>query len=265
MSDYSVVVVAHNQPRQVLGALLALRQRARPAEVILVDNASTSPLDGPVALSQLPVTTVRLHAPLSLAAAFNAGLDAAHHDAVLLLHADTLLLSDPAAAVALLHARPDAGIVGGKLFQDTPSPRRLLHVWYDVCPGRTGVSTVGRAEWDTFHSLRDVGAVSDACMLVRRTDLRFDERYWFVLQDVDFCHQHQQLGARVLFCPDLQAIHLESGGARLGRRDPTWAARQLDTYWLHHRRWASDEPISHHPCQTAMRGAAAFLRQTNQP
>src|ERR1051326_5207716 len=75
MSSYSVIVVARNHSRALLGTLLALRKCARPGEVVLVDNASDADLSNVAALSQLPIRCQHLSEHQSLGAAFNAGLD----------------------------------------------------------------------------------------------------------------------------------------------------------------------------------------------
>ena len=234
--NYSVVIVARDQPRQLLGTLLALRKHAQPDEVLLVDNASDGDLRGVAALSQLPLRRIRLTEGVSLGAAFNAGIDAAARDFVLLLHGDVLLEADPAEGFRLFANSPDLGVAGAKLFQDAPPPRRLLHAGYRIAPGQTWATTIGRNEWDRYPATRAVDAVSDACMLLRRTDLRFDERYWFQLEDVDLCLQYRQRGYRILSLATVTAAHLEQGGFRERRTDPGWAARELATRWLHHER-----------------------------
>lgn len=252
MSRYSVVVVAHDHPRQLLQTLLALRKHGQPSEVLVVDNASGSDLSGIIKVAQLPSRHRRLPDHRSLGAAFNVGLDMVESDLILLLHGDVLIETDPEAGVEFLDRQPDVGIVGGKLFQNTAPPRRVLHAGYNVGRGRVSPRSIGHLEWDRFHDSADVAAVSDACMMVRRTELRFDERYWFRLEDVDLCYQYQQRGYRVVVLPTLQAIHLESGGMSERREDLDWAARQIATRWLYHERWCSDLPLDQHPLQLAI-------------
>jgi GT2 family glycosyltransferase len=258
MPDYSVVIVARDHARNLLNTLVALRQRAHPREVLVVDNASSSDLRAVLALSQLPIRHVRLSEHhQSLGAAYNTGIDAAASDNILLMHCDVLLETDPGIGVEFLDEHPDVGIVGAKLFAYEAPPRRLLHAGFSVARGRIGPTQIGRYQWDRFHEIADVAAVSDACMLLRRTELRFDERFWFRLQDVDLCHQYRQHGYRVAFLPDVQAVHVENGGVIERSADLTWAARQLASQLLYHERWCSDAALDVHPRQIAVRGAAA--------
>jgi GT2 family glycosyltransferase len=257
MTPYSVVVVARDQTRQLLGTLLALRKYAQPHEVLLIDNASGSNLRPIAGLSQLPLRHLRLPEHVSLGAAFNAGLDAAANDLVLLLHGDVLIETDPAVAVAFLDRHRDTGIAGGKLLQSGDPPRRVMHAGYRVARGRVGPRAIGHLEWDRYHDSTEVVAVSTACAVVRRTTVRFDERFWFSLEDVDLCHQYRQHGFSVVFLPELRAIHLVNGGVRENRTGLAWAARELATRWLYHDRWCSDLPLEHHPIQIPVRGEPA--------
>jgi GT2 family glycosyltransferase len=258
MSRYSVIVVARDQVRQLLGTLLALRQHARPCEVLLVDNQSSADLGGVARLSQLPIRCLRLPEHRSLGAAFNVGLEAASCDSAVLLHGDVLLESDPTVAVEFLAHHPDVGVVGAKLLNDSTPTRRVLHAGYQVGRGRVGPTSIGRGDWDRYHETADVAAVSDACMAVHRTSVRFDERYWFRLQDVDFCFQYRQAGSRVVFLPSLRAVHLENGGVNERRTRPWWGVRQLASHLLYHERWCSNEPLERHPRQPAVGGEAGL-------
>jgi GT2 family glycosyltransferase len=263
MSNYSVVIVAHNRARQLLNALVALRKFGQPTEVVLVDNSSESDLGGIARLSQLPIRQLRLPDHQSLGAAFNAGLDAARFDRLLLMHSDVVLESDPVVGIEFLEQNPDVGIVGAKLFRDGTDERVLMHVGYQVGRGRIAPTSIGRHEQDTFDNVCDVAAVSDACMLARRGDIRFDERFWFRLQDVDLCFQYRQAGYRVVVGPWFQARHLENGGVAEYSGDTLWATRHLASQWLYHHRWCSDSSLAEHPLQVAVRGDAArdYLRE----
>jgi GT2 family glycosyltransferase len=257
MIRYSVILVAHDQPRLVLGALLALRKQSEPTDVVLVDNASTVEIGNIARLAQLPARTLRLPSHRSLGAAFNAGLDVAECNAVLLMHSDVVLQSDPAIGVRFLEEHPDVGVVGTKLFRPGEPPQRVVHAGYRLPQGRLGPIEVGWQQWDRFREPRDVDGVSDACMLLRRTDVRFDERYWFRLEDIDLCLQYQQQDYRVVFFPDVQAVHLMSGGAQARSTEPAWAERLLASQWLYHERWCSALPLGSHPRQQALRGGSA--------
>jgi GT2 family glycosyltransferase len=256
MRKYSVVIVAHENHRELLGTLLALRHHTQPSEVLLVGASADSELDRLAALSRLPIRRLTLPAAGSLGAAYNVGLDHAACDSVLLLQR-AVIESDPAGALDFLQEHGDVGVVGGKLLRPEPPPRRVWHAGYRVSRGRVGIEPIGRDEWDRYGEVREVEAVSGACMLVRRTEVRFDERYWFRLEDVDFCFQYRQHGYRVMFFPSMRAIRLVPLVRRQSFSNLTSDARRLAGHWLYHQRWASDAPLTDHTPQVAVRGDAA--------
>lgn len=258
MTPYSIVVVAHNHAKQLLATLLAIKAHATPVEVLVIDNASSASLVGPMRLSQLPARAIRLAEHVSLGAAFNVGLDEAVNDLVLLLHSDALLLDTPSPAVEYLEKHVDVGIVGGKLVVGTQPPRRIRHAGYELGRGRVGVRSRNRGEWDGLTDTSTVDAVSDACMMLRRSDLRFDERYWFTLQDVDFCLQYRQAGQRVVSMPKLLALHSETGGVSERSAETWWATRHLASQLLYHDRWCNNLQIDELPTRVGVRGEAAL-------
>lgn len=257
MPRYSIVLVARDHPRQLLTALMALRVRAHPDDIVLVDNGSVAQLDHIVTLSKAPVRIIRLAEHQSLGTAMNAGIEAAAYDTVLLLHADTQIVSDPLRSVVYLHEHPSVGVIGGKLYHSGPSPRRLLEIGYEVGRGRINPLPISGMERDVYNAPLVITATSTACMLIRRAEPRFDERYWFRFEDVDLCHQYAQRGWSIVMLPELRAIHLQDAGLRERSTEPAWAARQLASHLLYHQRWCSDVPLHQHPVQEAVRGEPA--------
>lgn len=176
-TPYTAVVVAQGDSRQLLVTLLSLRQQARPDEVVVVDNATGLALEPLVRVSQLSARVIRLPERASLAAVCNAGLDAAAHEAVLFLPGGSRLEGDPATAAARLYREPDLAILGPVLYREDPPPRLRLHA---------GAPRGGELQ-----------AVTLPGMLVRRSDLRFDERYRSLGEDLDFCLRHRERGLRL--------------------------------------------------------------------
>jgi GT2 family glycosyltransferase len=241
----------------VLASLLALRKQGQPDEVILVDNASDEDIQAVARIAQLPLRVLHLPQHQSLGAAFNAGIDTAAHDTILLLHSDALIESNPGVAVRWLQRHKKVGIIGARLFPEGDEPRTLLQLGYKTDRGRMNPHPVAEKKWDTWRKPVGMEAVGTACMLIRRTDLRFDERYWFRLEDVDFCHQYAQHSLGIVTIPDLRATHLLDGGLKQRQMVPEWAARQIASQLLYHERWCSDAPLAKHPRQPGVRGDIA--------
>lgn len=265
MTPYTAIVIAHNQPRQLLAALAALSVHAKPAEILVIDNGSSANLSSIVALSRTQARIIRFDDHRSFGAASNAGIDAAAHEVVLLIHSDVLLESDPQPTLNRFTSDQTLGVVGGKLFQPGNEPRRVAHTGYKTSRGRINPRLTSQSKWDTFHEQRDVAAVSTACMGLRRLDIRFDERYWFCLEDVDLCHQYSQQGMQILFSPEMTALHLEHGGVNDRRKEAIWAHRFIASRLLYHDRWSSMHSLAQHPLQPAVRGEEAriYLEDTD--
>src|SRR4051794_18799124 len=143
--------------------------------------------------------------------------------------------------------RSNAGIVGPKLvFWDNTD--QLLSVGMAVDKLATPARLVERGELDQeqHDAVRDVFAVSSACMLVRADLFTSVGGFSAVLgnagEDVDLCWRAQIAGARVVFCPDARVRHLEAGGSgmRAALPDRGVATRNrlrtvLTNYGLVHR------------------------------
>jgi len=258
MTQYSIVIVARDRPKQLLAAFFALRANAKDVdEVILIDNGSATDLTPIARMSQLPIRIVRLLEHQSFGAAINAGIETARNDLILLLHSDTLIASDPALAAHYLTRHPDIGVIGGKLFAAGQERGLVLHAGYEARPGRIAPHPLGDRVWDVFHEPRSVDAVSSACMMIRRVGLHADERYWFRFEDIDLCYQYLQHSLKVVLHPALTAHHLDNGGVRERLIEPEWAARRVASDLLYHERWCSGLPLAEHPRQPAVRGDEA--------
>jgi GT2 family glycosyltransferase len=142
--------------------------------------------------------------------------------------------------------RSNAGIVGPK-FVDWTHPDRLLGVGLSVDKTGACAPLVDRGELDQeqHDSVRDVFAVSSACMLVR-ADLfaelgGFDPAMADYGADVDLCWRAQVAGARVVVAPAARVRHREDGREKPGadprqaRMEPRHHLRAMfKSYsWLH--------------------------------
>lgn len=137
--------------------------------------------------------------------------------------------------------QPDVGAVGARLWYDDG---RLQHA--GVVLGIGGVATHGhkglpRGEPGYHglpHCVRDVSAVTGACMLTR-ADLfarlgGFEPTLRVAYNDVDYCLRLRERGQRVLFTPAAELHHREGGS----RGDDTRGQRRFDREirWMQ-KRW----------------------------
>ena len=97
-----------NEERSIAGALAAIRRGAPDSEVIVVDGGSC---DGSVAVAR-PHCDALIASPCGRARQMNAGAAAAHGDALVFVHADTIVPASFADDIET--ALSDPAIVGGR-------------------------------------------------------------------------------------------------------------------------------------------------------
>ncbi len=166
MADVSlaVIIVTYNSRREIDTCLNSLFADlgTRPAQVIVVDNASSDGTVARVAAQWQQVLLLAQTTNRGFAAANNIGLATIASDAVLLLNPDTVV--QPGAIAALLAAldtHPNAGVVGPMLLNADgslqPSCRDFPSLFGDFI-GMTELYRVGLARRMLSHR---VGALSD--------------------------------------------------------------------------------------------------------
>lgn len=252
----SIIIVNFNGGGHLQRCLasLAAHPPLSPAEVIVVDNAST---DGSATVvAQYPgVGLLRLDANRGFSAGNNAGIRASTGELVLLLNNDTVVAAGALdALIARLDANPEAAVAGPRLvdgegrtelsFGPMISPlgelrQKLVMSFY---ARNLGPAT----RWVEQRTRREhfVDWVSGACLLVRRNVAEeaglLDERFFLYTEDVDFCATVRAQGWKVLFTPAAEFIHLRGRSRATAAHQANAAYRRshLAFYEKHHPRMA---------------------------
>lgn len=209
--------------RDLLDSLLKARITS-PYEIIVVDNASA---DGTVEMLRTEYPGVRQicnDRNAGVAPARNQIFKASRGDYVLLLDVDTLVQNGAIDhLVESMEQHPDAAIGGPKLVYEDgrlqlscrPFPTLLnivvegtfLRGWF---PRSRLVRDYTMEEWD-HGELREVDWMYGACLIVRRDVLHtigmFDERFFYLYEDVDLCHRARGKGFKVLYIPKAEVVH----------------------------------------------------------
>jgi GT2 family glycosyltransferase len=227
----SVIVVTYCSRNEIPACVDSLQKQAVPVEIFLVDNAS--PDDTAEVVSSYAQHFDNIHAILNqdnigLAAGNNAPLGKCQGDYVLILNPDTALRPDTLAQlVTFLDRNPDVGVVGPKNVYEDGTPHSsfhrhwgLLHVLvWRVLPFR-----FTRSLYDRFskYEREDKLFVSGACLMIRRDLFEriggYDPEYFLTVEDAcDVCIRARKSGARVVFMPEAEVVHL---GGRSGSHAP---------------------------------------------
>lgn len=245
----SVIIVSYNTCEITLRCLRDLHTHlVCPAEVIVVDNASTDGSAQAVHREFPSVQVIRNDRNVGFSSANNQGMRAAHGSYFLLLNSDAFVT--PGAVenlVAYLEKHPQAGVAGPRLLNADGTLQRSCHrfpsparAWIDnlwistLLPNHPTIGGYGR--WDHDRE-RFVDFVSGACMLVRRAAYEhvggFDEMFFMYAEETDWQRRMRTKGWLVGFTPGAKVVHLggASGGATGIRRH---VFESLDRYQYKH-------------------------------
>jgi len=239
---FSAVVVNYNGERYLERCLTALRvQDTAPAEIVVVDNAST---DASVALleERFPdAVVVNMGGNFGPSVARNAGVAAASHDRCLVLDNDVILHEGTASRLfERLDREPGAGMVQPRsVCGDRPD---VVH--YDRADlhflGTLVLHNFFRPLADATPADRPSGAAISLCFAIDRAVYRaaggFDESMFFFFEDTQFSWKVRMRGHTIHLEDRALVTHL-GGTAGLSMRSEkdAYPARRTE---LHSRnRW----------------------------
>jgi O-antigen biosynthesis protein len=224
-------------------------------ELLIVDNGSRAP-EAVALLARLAAggraRVLRYDRPFNFSAINNFGVGQARGDVLVLLNDDTEVVSGEWLSELVSHAvRPGIGAVGARLLYPDG---RVQHA--GVVTGILGVAghafkglpREARGYFSLPHLLREVSAVTGACLAVRKGAYEqvggLDERELPVaFNDIDFCLKLRRAGYRNLYTPWAELLHHESysrGSDHEGRRLRRFR-REIDVM---RRRWPD---LAHDP------------------
>jgi len=176
---------------------------------------------------------------------YNRALPEARGRYVLFLNPDCIVGPSVIARLrAVLDERPDVGLGGCLILNPdgteqtsgrrrTPTPGVALLYAFGFARSRLGRRLFGRrsAEMRPLPTEPvEVEAISGAFMFARRADIdqvgMLDEGYFLHCEDLDWCMRFRQRGKRILFVPDVSAIHYKGESSR---------RRPVHSLWHMHR------------------------------
>jgi len=222
----SIVMPTRDKASVLRSCVESIERRTswRRWELVVVDNGSTEP----EALRYLDELgrrhrVLRDPRPFNWSALNNAAARQARGELLLFMNNDMEVISEDWMAAMIEHAqRPEVGAVGARLLYPDGHVQHAgvvlgigpvaSHAFKYLPDGEPGYAWLG-------HVVRDVSAVTGACMMTRK-DLfartgGFDERLPVAFNDVDYCLRLREEGLLVVYTPLARLYHHES----MTRRD----------------------------------------------
>lgn len=246
-SQVSVIIVNYNAGTLLIACIRAIMTQAH--RIIVVDNASTDESISNLKQAfpeQNHLTIIQLTENKGFAVGCNIGLAVADTPFVLFLNPDCLLgQSAINRLVQVITTDPRAGMVGGRLINPDGSEqggsRRAVPTPWRALVRATGLYRFARFFPKLFFDFHlhhqplpehpiEVEAISGALMLVRQQAIRhvgpWDEQYFLHCEDLDWCMRFQQKNWKILFIPDLEALHYQGTCSR---------SRPITVEWHKHK------------------------------
>lgn len=231
----SIIIPNRDHPKEIMRCVNSIFENSpnQKFEIIIVDDESNNSevinFYNTLYSKHNNFDLLRGSRPFNFSRACNQGAAKATGDFLLFLNNDTEVI-DPnwLTNLAGVLQIPGVGVVGPKLFYPDGSVQHAgivigleghaSHVFMGV---KSDIYTpYGYVDW-----MRNVSAVTGACMMVRRDVFEqvggFDESLTLAFGDVDLCLRIIDAGYRIVYTPDVKLIHYEgrSRGKYIPKQD----------------------------------------------
>lgn len=247
LQSVSAFILSYNHPEKLLRCVQSLIDQSCISEILIYENHSaldmTQVYKDILELKRPESTDIQIiypEKPVSFSDGQNWAFENTKNDYILLMNNDAYFTEKDSltGSVELLNQKPDVYIIGHKIV-DIDGVMNHAGIFQQLT--RKNVVHYGAGEdpdliqYNVPHYLN---AVTAACMLVRKRDLRFDPVYWFDMEDVDFCYAHRARGHKILYNPKAPVIHMEASSRAVKfNSDPVWQEKQRISHAHFEKKW----------------------------
>jgi GT2 family glycosyltransferase len=219
--DVSVIIVTRNTCALTCAAVRSVPAAAGSLtwEVIVVDNGSRDDTAGALVHEFPSVKLIRCETNLGFARACNLAVKQAQGAFLLLLNSDARPQPGAlAAAIEWMRAHSDCAVAGAQLLNPDGSRQNSIANFPTLATELLNKSLLRRlfpgrfpGKEHPFAGPVDVETVIGSFMLIRREVWDklggLDERFFFFLEETDFCRQVCRADFRVMHLPDVRVWH----------------------------------------------------------
>ena len=237
--DVSVILLTRNtchQTREAIESVLS-STGAISKEICVIDNGSTDQTAEILPAAFPEIHYRRMERNLGFARGVNLAARVAAGDCLLLLNSDTRVAPDALElAVEWMRANPGCGVAGAQLFHADGRKQNSIANFPSLATELLNKFLLRKllphrfpGKEQEFREPVEVESVIGAFFLVRRTIWEklggMDERFFFFLEETDFCLRAQQAGFATVHLPQVRVWH---GQGQTAKKDP--AAARIE-YW----------------------------------
>lgn len=245
MDEVTGIILSYNVPEKLVICVESLLAQPEIKELILIENHSKVNMD----MAYARIRTMCVHSgvdfvfyrpehALSFSDGQNWGIDHATHDLVLLMNNDAMITEKNSLKSSIALITDDVYIVGHKIINPDGT---CNHHGVFVDGLWRHIDHLGRGFGNDdvrLNRTMSLFAVTAACVLVRKSSLRFDSVYWFEFEDVDFCLQHIRSGKKVVCNAAMTVLHEESSTrAEPQATNKVWQEKQRVGQAYFHKKW----------------------------
>ena len=199
-------------------------------EIIVVDNGTNCGTKEMLEELYPDVKFMQNGANLGFSAGNNRGIDQAKGDYVTIMNPDITVKPEAINRIVnYMKSNPDVGLVGPRLLNPNETVQltcRRFQTLKTILNRRTplGNTLKGRKETED-HLMKhvdhkqtmEVDWVMGACQTVRKSDLdkigKYDERFFFYVEDMEWCRRVWMNGFKVMYLADAEMYHLHEQGS----------------------------------------------------
>jgi len=245
MKKVSAVILSYNVPDKLLRCVRSLFTQPEINELILIENHSLSDMTDAYRdiedLCKAAHVAYHFYKPekaFNFSEGQNYGIEQAKNATILLMNKGAFFKDPDTLKTSIKLLSPSVKLVGHKILNDDGTVNHF-GFFADGLTGKKGhLARFFSPKDPRIQETVSVIAVTAAVLLLDRTDIRFDEAYWFENEDVDFCFQHIQRGWEIMCNPDCVAIHQESSARGVAQKtDSEWARKQDVGSWYFKKKW----------------------------
>jgi N-acetylglucosaminyl-diphospho-decaprenol L-rhamnosyltransferase len=235
----AVVLLNYNSGDDVIACLSSVCAQD-PAEVVVIDNASSDGSDVRIAAMFPSANLIKNDTNRGFAAAANQGIRETTAEYVFLVNPDATVRPGSLDALAsCLDAHPRAAAVGALVRNEDgsvqPTKRAFPTLGSAVLHGLVGIFWTNNPGTRAYllmdadlTAARQVDWVACTATALRRDAFDavggFDERFFFFVEDVDLCKRLRDAGYEVWFEPGAEVVHRWGG---------SWTRRPLRFLLMH--------------------------------